>query len=84
MSRKRRTFTSDFKREAARLAVADGASVAQVAENLDVGESVLRRWMAHMRSMKGAGHKGASRPMSATRCASCGDAFAIWKWSGTS
>jgi transposase len=43
--RKRRKFTNEFKMEAVKLAEEGTVSVAQVAEDLDLSESVLRRWM---------------------------------------
>lgn len=43
--RKRRRFTNEFKMEAVKLAEEGTVSVAQVAKDLDLSESVLRRWM---------------------------------------
>jgi transposase len=43
--RKRRKFTNEFKMEAVKLAEEGTVSVAQVAKDLDLSESVLRRWM---------------------------------------
>jgi transposase len=43
--RKRRKFTNEFKLEAVKLAEGGTVSVAQVAKDLDLSESVLRRWM---------------------------------------
>lgn len=43
--RKRRKFTNEFKMEAVRLAEEGTVPVAQVAKELDLRESVLRRWM---------------------------------------
>jgi transposase len=43
--RKRRKFTNEFKAEAVKLAEEGTVSVAQVAKDLDLSESVLRRWM---------------------------------------
>lgn len=41
----RRKFSRAFKTEAARLVTERGVAVAQAARDLDVAESVLRRWM---------------------------------------
>ena len=41
----RRQFSREFKLEAVRLANQEGVPVAQVARDLGVGDSVLRRWM---------------------------------------
>lgn len=43
--RKRRQFTSQFKEEAVRLAERGDIPVSRVASDLDLCESVLRRWM---------------------------------------
>jgi len=43
--RKRRQFTNEFKLEAVRLAERGEVPVAQVARELDLNETVLRRWM---------------------------------------
>ena len=43
--RKRRKFTNEFKLEAVKLAERGEVPVAQVARDLDLNETVLRRWM---------------------------------------
>ena len=50
MKRKRRSFTAEFKKDAAALVVDQGYSMAQACRSLDVGESALRRWVAQLRS----------------------------------
>ena len=44
--RKRRKFTNEFKIEAVKLAERGEVPVAQVSRDLDLNETVLRRWMA--------------------------------------
>ena len=44
----RRKFSRDFKIEAVRLVTDRGVAVAQAARDLDVAESVLRRWMREL------------------------------------
>ena len=44
----RRKFSRDFKIEAARLVTDRGVAVAQAARDVDVAESVLRRWMREL------------------------------------
>jgi transposase len=46
MGEKRRRFSQEFKREAVRLAYAQGRSVSQAAEELDLRPDMLRRWRA--------------------------------------
>jgi transposase len=52
MATKRRQFSGEFKREAVRLAKKPGSSVAQVAKELDLGESMLRNWIRQFGSGK--------------------------------
>ncbi len=42
----RRSFTPEFKSEAAKLVLEQGRSVAQTCKALGIGETALRRWMA--------------------------------------
>ena len=44
-ARTRRQFSAEFKREAAQLAQRPGVSKTQVAKELGVDQSVLRRWV---------------------------------------
>lgn len=44
----RRKFSREFKIEAVRLVTDRGVAVAQAAHDLDVAESVLRRWMREL------------------------------------
>ena len=42
--RKHRSYTEDFKREAVRLVVDEGYSVAEAAKNLGIHDNLLRNW----------------------------------------
>ena len=44
MAKTRRTFTPEFKAEAVKLVTEQGKSLAEVARDLDLGESMLRAW----------------------------------------
>jgi transposase len=44
MSKKRRTFTAEFKREALTLITEKGYSVAEAARSLGIHENLLRSW----------------------------------------
>lgn len=48
--RKRRIFTPEFKRQAVALFEASGRTVAAVAEEIDVHETVLRHWIEQLGS----------------------------------
>ena len=43
--RRRRRVTAEFKQEAVRLCKQGGRSLGQVAQELDLAESALRRWV---------------------------------------
>ncbi len=45
MTRTRRTFDASFKLEVARMVRDQGLGVSQVAQNMDVVESLVRRWV---------------------------------------
>lgn len=53
MTRKRRSFTAEFKLEAACLVLDQGYSVAEASRSLDVGETVLRRWVSQLQAERG-------------------------------
>jgi transposase len=44
MAKARRTFTPEFKVQAVKLVTEQGKSIAEVARDLDLGESLLRSW----------------------------------------
>jgi len=48
MTRKRRTFTPEFKQETASLVLDQGYSIAQASSSMGVGESALRRWVQQL------------------------------------
>jgi len=50
MTTKRRTFSPEFKREAAELVLEQSYSYPQACEALGVGETALRRWVAQLSS----------------------------------
>ncbi len=58
MTRLRRSFTAEFKLEAASLVLDQGYSVPETSRSLDVGETVLRRWVQQLaRARKGHSKK---------------------------
>ena len=61
MAKTRRTFTPEFKAEAVRRIADQGKSLAEVARELDLGESMLRAWKQALaaggdRAFPGKGH----------------------------
>lgn len=50
MAAKRRKFTAEFKAEAVELVVSSGRPVAQVAQELGVGEATLGNWVRAWRT----------------------------------
>ena len=57
--RTRRKFTSEFKARAVRLVVKETQTVAQVARDLDLAESVLHGWVRQAKIDRGMGPPGA-------------------------
>jgi len=50
MTRLRHLFTAEFKLEATSLVLDQGYSVPEASRSLDVGETVLRRWVQQLQS----------------------------------
>ncbi len=50
MTRLRRSFAAEFKLEAASLVLDQDYSVPEASRSLDVGETVLRRWVQQLQS----------------------------------
>lgn len=48
--RKRRQFTEEFKREAVKLTELPGATVSDVAKDLDLTPNLLSRWRSHLKA----------------------------------
>ena len=49
MSKQRRSFSVEFKHDAAALVVDQGYSVAEACKSMGVGETALRRWVDQLR-----------------------------------
>ena len=56
--RPRRQFTDEFKREAVRLVLDEGKSIASTARDLDLTESNLRIWVERARADRTKGKTG--------------------------
>jgi len=63
MADQRRTFTQEFKAEAVRLVTEEGHPVSQVAQDLGIHASLLRRWHRKLKA-KQARAPGIKRPLS--------------------
>ena len=48
MKRQRRTFSTEFKLEAANLVIEQNYSILEAARALDVGETAIRRWVMQL------------------------------------
>ncbi len=53
MKRQRRTFSTEFKHDAASLVLDQGYSIVEACRSLDVGESALRRWIDQLKTERG-------------------------------
>ena len=49
MEKQRRSFTTEFKREASELVTRQGHTIIEASRSLGIGESVLRRWVKQLR-----------------------------------
>jgi transposase len=59
---KRRTFSREFKIEAVKLVTERGVAVAQACRELELSESVLRRWMRELEDAPVGAFSGHGRP----------------------
>lgn len=48
MKKQRRSFSTEFKLEAANLVIEEGYSVTEASRALDVGETAIRRWIKQL------------------------------------
>jgi transposase len=53
MSKQRRSFSVEFKHDAAALVVDQGYSVAEACKSMGVGETAIRRWVDQLREERG-------------------------------
>lgn len=65
MSRKRRSFTTEYKVEAAHRVIDSGRSIAEVARELGLGEPLLGKWVADERRRLDAAAVVGEAPLSA-------------------
>jgi len=60
---KRRKFTTEFKKEAARMLLIEGQSAKEVSQQLGVGENLLYRWkQEHLDELEASKPAGAQSP----------------------
>ncbi len=64
MIRERKSYTTDFKLEVARMIVDQGLGVTQVTKDMNIGQSAVRRWVDQYRAEQ-LGHPGIGRPITA-------------------
>ncbi|MEW1881860.1 transposase [Rhodococcoides fascians] len=65
MSRKRRSFTTEYKVEAARRVIDSGRTIAEVARELAINEGLLGRWVADERRRIEAATASGDQPLTA-------------------
>jgi len=53
MTKQRRTYSTEFKHEAASLVLDQGYSVSEASKSLGVGETALRRWVDQLKYERG-------------------------------
>ncbi|MGZ8227351.1 MAG: transposase [Methylococcaceae bacterium] len=64
MIKKRRVFDSSFKLQVVRIIKDQGLSVSQVCEDMDLGETAVRRWLKQFEAEQ-AGQSGIGKPLTA-------------------
>ena len=62
MSRKRSTYTAEFKLQAVQMVTDQKLSVAEVARRLDIGENLLRSWKKAFEQLGAAAFPGNGTP----------------------
>lgn len=65
MSRKRRSFTTEYKVDAAHRVIDSGRSIAEVARDLGLNEALLGRWVADERRRLDAAKRDGDEPLTA-------------------
>lgn len=65
MSRKRRSFTTEYKVDAAHRVIDSGRSIAEVARDLGLNEGLLGRWVADERRRLDAAQHSGEEPLTA-------------------
>jgi len=64
MTQKRRTFDASFKLEVVKMIRDQGLSVGQVCQDMKLGETAVRRWIAQVEAEL-AGNPGVGKPLTA-------------------
>jgi len=64
MKKQRRTFNAAFKLQVVRMIVDQGLSVSQVCQDMDLGETAVRRWISQYDAEK-QGQPGIGKPLTA-------------------
>ena len=64
MEKQRRTFNAAFKLQVVRMIVDQGLSVSQVCQDMDLGETAVRRWISQYDAEK-QGQPGIGKPLTA-------------------
>ena len=82
--KKRKSYTPEYRRDAAHLVIDTGRPIATVAREIGVGEQLLGRWVAMKNSNVWMTRSGAGRPAGARAIAGCGSRSASCGWTGSS
>jgi transposase len=64
MKKKRRSFDSGFKLQVVRMIKDQGLGVSQVCEDMNLGETAVRRWLKQVEADQ-AGQSGIGKPLTA-------------------
>jgi len=64
MTRKRRSFSAEYKQRIARMVIDDGLSVAAVCRDQSLGETAVRRWVDQLKAER-SGQPGGGEQLTA-------------------
>jgi transposase len=64
MTRKRGSFSAEYKQRIARMVIDDGLSVAAVCRDQSLGETAVRRWVDQLKAER-SGQPGGGEPLTA-------------------
>lgn len=85
IGRLRRSFTKEFKVEAVRLLIEGGGSVAQIARDLGIRDTMLGRWKQELaQSPTGASRVTGKDVPTRRSCANCDERMPGCGWNETS
>ena len=82
MKKARRTFTTEFKQEAASLVLEQGSRIREACQAMGVGETAMRRWVKQLKAERGGETPIGSKALTAEQQRYKNYKHRISDWSG--